>query len=304
MALGITLLAMNTLPMAHALPVGENITHGQADITHHRNEVVVKQHTDKLIMYWTLFDIGSDSGVRFEQPDKNSVALNKVTASSPSLIRGRLDANGQIFLINPTGILFGTDAQVNVGGLVASTHGIQDADFLRGQYTFTGTGHGAVENFGTITSHEGGGIALLASYVNNKGVLRADMGTIALGAGDAFTLTFDGNRLLNMQIDRATADALIESGNLVISKGGKVLIKADAENATISTVVNAAGVIEVRSLHSVNGRITLASTAGGINIAAASGAVREQPRSLIDGITGQNQGVIAASTEPGSIESH
>ncbi|PNB32059.1 filamentous hemagglutinin, partial [Pseudomonas sp. FW305-130] len=80
------------------------------------------------------------------------------TEPDPSSILGTLNANGQVFLINPNGILFGKGAQVNVGGLVASTLGLSDKDFMAGRYTFSGDSSAAVLNKGTLSA-DGGYVA-------------------------------------------------------------------------------------------------------------------------------------------------
>jgi large exoprotein involved in heme utilization and adhesion len=60
---------------------------------------------------------------------------------------GGLTSNGSLFLINQNGVLFGDDAQVNVGSLVASSMDISNADFLNGNYQFNANGSAAgVEN--------------------------------------------------------------------------------------------------------------------------------------------------------------
>jgi hypothetical protein len=53
-----------------------------------------------------------------------------------SFILGRLDANGQVLLINPNGIVFGGGAQVNVGSLIATTSNMSDANFMAGRLAF------------------------------------------------------------------------------------------------------------------------------------------------------------------------
>src|SRR3546814_530721 len=114
-----------------------------------------------------------------------------------------------IFLINPNGILFGRGSQVNVAGLVASTLNISDADFSAGRYRFTGSGGGQVLNWGTINA-DGGYIALLGANVSNEGLIQANMGTVALVAGEEITLDLAGDGLLNVAVNRGAVEALVE----------------------------------------------------------------------------------------------
>lgn len=267
-AAGMAWLGMSVGGGVWALPVGENITHGQADIAREGGQMVITQHTDKLITDWRSFDISAGNGVRFDQPGKESVALNKVTNLGATLIQGKLDANGRVFLINPAGIVFSQGAEVNVGGLVASTQTMLDTDFISGNYVFSDDSPSAVSNFGTITAHEGGGVALLGAGVNNAGVIQAERGTIALGGGEAFTLTFAGNKLLSLQIDRATLGAWVNNGNLLKADGGQVLLKASAVGSALNTVINTNGIIEANTLNGLAGRITLdGGTQGVVSVA-------------------------------------
>lgn len=266
-ATGIALLSLSALGTAHALPTGGQIKHGDATITSDGAQMVIQQHTDKLVTDWTHFNISAGHGVRFQQPGKDSVALNKVIGAGSTQISGALDANGSVFLINPMGVVFNHGAQVNVGGLVASVQPIQDADFISGNYVFSGNGKGPVENFGSITAHEGGAVALLSPYVNNRGIIRAELGTIALAAGEAFTLTFQGNQLLNLQIDRGTAHGLLANKNLLQANGGQVLLKAQAADAILGTVINNEGIIEANTLNGTAGRITLDGGTQGVKVA-------------------------------------
>ncbi|MDN5939990.1 MAG: filamentous hemagglutinin N-terminal domain-containing protein, partial [Salinisphaera sp.] len=138
------------------------------------------------MIHWDSFNIGANALVNFHQPSLASVVLNRVaTAAGGSEILGQLSANGQVFLLNPNGVLFGRHAQVNVGGLVASTLNMSDADFLAGKHTFSRNGPAAaLTNQGTLNAAEGGYIALLAPEVRNEGAISARLGTAILGAGE------------------------------------------------------------------------------------------------------------------------
>src|SRR5690606_631712 len=130
--------------------------------------------SQQLIATWDTFNIGRDATVNFHQPGASSVALNRVLCSDASQIFGRLNANGQVYLINPTGVLFGSSAAVNVSGLVASALDIADNDFMACRLQFDGKGAGgAVINQGTIRAADGGSVALLGAQVRNEGTVVA-----------------------------------------------------------------------------------------------------------------------------------
>lgn len=194
--------------------------------------------------------------MRFVQPSSSAVALNRVLGSDPSSILGSLSANGKVFLVNPNGILFGQGAQVNVGGLVASTLNITDGDFMSGTYRFSGAGNGSVLNQGSIHAN-GGYVALLGATVSNAGVITASLGTVALAAGNALTLDVAGDGLLNVSVDEGAVNGLVQNGGLIRADGGQVLMTAQAAGNLLNTVVNNTGVIEAQTLENRNGSIRL-----------------------------------------------
>src|SRR5262249_40991329 len=149
-----------TSPAYAQLPQGGQVTAGSAVITRTgAASMVVTQASDKAALSWTSFSIGSGHSVRFDQPSASSIALNRVTGGSRSEIFGSLSSNGQVFLVNPNGILFGRGAQVDVGGLVASTLNIAERDFLDGRYVFSDpSNRAAVVNEGVL---KGGYVALV-----------------------------------------------------------------------------------------------------------------------------------------------
>ncbi|MCA8053468.1 two-partner secretion domain-containing protein [Burkholderia cepacia] len=259
LAAGVSLLGLAAASGAYALPTGGVIAEGQADIaTSADNKTMsIHQHTDKLITNWQDFSVGGGERVSFKQPTNQSIALNRVIGANGSQIHGQLDANGRVFLVNPNGVMFGAGAQVNVGGLVASTQNLTDADFMAGRYRFAGTSGQSVENAGTIAATEGGSVALLGARVSNTGVIRAQMGRVALGAGNAFNVNFDGNGLLNLQVEGGAVDAQANNGGLLKADGGEVLMTARAAGDLLGSVVKNTGTIEAKGLSSRGGKITL-----------------------------------------------
>src|SRR5499427_10547493 len=117
-------------------PTGEQVVAGQASVSRSGTNTLVTQGTDRAAINWQNFDIGSDESVRFAQPSASSIALNRVLGQNPTEIFGSLTANGQIFILNPNGVLFGKGAQVDVAGLVASTLNLSNEDFMSGRYRF------------------------------------------------------------------------------------------------------------------------------------------------------------------------
>jgi filamentous hemagglutinin family protein len=130
------LLVFGPAPKAFALPEGQNVVAGSATFTEQGNTLNVNQATSKAIINYNSFSIDTQEAVNFHQPSSSSIALNRVVGIDPSSILGSLTANGQVFLINPNGILFGQGAQINVHGLVASTLNIANDDFLSNNYKF------------------------------------------------------------------------------------------------------------------------------------------------------------------------
>jgi len=253
------LLGSLALSPAHALPVGETVINGKADFMRDNaaTHLSINQHSDKLITDWSSFNVGAGERVTFNQPNSSSIALNRVLGTGASDIQGRIDANGQLFLVNPNGTLFGRGAQVNVGGLVVSTQGISNADFLAGNYRFNGTSGDEISNLGTLTATSGGTIALLGGKVSNRGVIQAQQGSIALGAGGDFTLNLDGNKLVGFQVNGALVGNLAHNGGLLKADGGQVLMTARSAAALMESVVNNQGVIEAKTLNQRAGTITL-----------------------------------------------
>jgi filamentous hemagglutinin family protein len=182
-------------------PTGGVVVGGSGSITQSGNSTVINQVSQKLALNWQTFNLAANESVLFNQPGRSAVALNRILDQNPSQIFGKINSNGQIFLINTHGIIFGATAQMNVGGLLASTLDLTPNDFLAGRYNLNVAGARAgIVNHGLIQAASGGSVSLVGGSVLNDGVIFANYGKINLDGADHATLDFDGNGLINIQI--------------------------------------------------------------------------------------------------------
>ncbi|MGB1239617.1 MAG: filamentous hemagglutinin N-terminal domain-containing protein, partial [Pseudomonadales bacterium] len=253
-----TAFLLNTT--AHALPQNGSVAAGDAALNYSQNQLDVQQNSAKVIVNWDSFDIQANETVNFNQPSSSSVILNRVQGSNASEIFGKMNANGQVFLVNPHGVTFAPGAQVNVGALVASTLDIKDNDFLNGNYQFeAGSGLGTIANSGQINANT---IALLGNQVTNDGWLIAstdasNRANVAMVAGDKIKLSFGGDGLLAVDVEAGTYNGLVENRQLIRADGGQVLLRAEAADALLGAAVNNSGVIQAQGIAERDGKIVL-----------------------------------------------
>ncbi|MFN3714777.1 MAG: filamentous hemagglutinin N-terminal domain-containing protein, partial [Alcanivoracaceae bacterium] len=260
-----TLLATSLGMSAHAvdLPSGEDIRFGDADIFRDSNSLTVDQHTSNLIINWQDFSIAAGNTVNFLQ-QRSDMVLNRVVGDNPSNIFGSINAGGQVFLINQSGILFAPGARVDAGGLVASTLDMADADFLSGNYLFEGAG-GDVINQGQLVAADGGYIALFGRQAINEGIISARLGSVALASGDRIAMDFTGDGLIRLEVDRAVVDGLVSNHNLIFAEGGRVYMTASAAGDLAATVVNNQGIIEATGVEERDGQVFLTANGGSVS---------------------------------------
>ncbi len=231
---------------ASALPTGLQVVQGQASVVTQGAQMTVR-NTPGAILNWQSFSIGAGNGVYFDQASAASKVLNRVTGNDPSLILGRLGSNGQVWLLNPNGVLFGQGARIDVAGLVASTLRLNDNDFLAGRYRFSAEGNGAaVVNQGSLKTSLGGQVVLLGERVENSGSIEA--GQINLAAARSVTLVDTGAPNLAVRVD-VPAGEVLNLGKLV-ANGGVVDV--------YGAIVNQQGLVQADTLGpDAQGRLVL-----------------------------------------------
>ncbi|BBI48431.1 hypothetical protein HORIV_08520 [Vreelandella olivaria] len=231
------LLPLNAF--ASGLPSGGEIRAGSGSIEQSGHEMRINQNSGRMAIDWDDFSVAEGSRVEFNQPGRDAAALNRVTGDQLSQIRGAIDANGQVFLVNPNGIVFGDTAQVDVGGLVASTLDISPDDFMAGNFTFAGDSRSAIINQGNIRAAEEGYVALIAAEIINKGSISAPRGDVMVGAGSRVTLDMGGP--IKIEVEAALLNTYIEQGGAIQADGGRVYLTAKAAGDLAASVINHTG---------------------------------------------------------------
>lgn len=232
--------------LAANLPTGGQIVAGSGAISQSGNTLTITQTSAKLAADWQSFSIGQGHTVNFVQPSASAVALNRVLGADVSVIQGALNANGQVFLVNPNGVLFTPSAQVNTGALVASTLQLSTGDFMAGNYRFGGNSTAGVTNEGSITTASGGAVALIAARIENTGNITAPQGHVLMGAGSTVRLDLGGP--VKLEVEAGALNTLITQGGAIRADGGVVYLTAKAAGDLASSVINHTGITEARTL--------------------------------------------------------
>ncbi|MGE9899838.1 filamentous hemagglutinin N-terminal domain-containing protein, partial [Mitsuokella multacida] len=252
-AITAAMMAMSVGGIAYAMPQGEVIRSGKGEITRQDKDMTVNQDSKRLAIDWSGFDIANDERVTFRQPDKDSVALNRVVGDAASVIDGTLSGNGHVYVINPNGVLFGKNASVDVGSLVASTARISDSDMTNFAnadgitMAIPEDSSAKVINAGTIRA-EGGLVVLHAAEVENSGTITNPEGTTALAAARNLSLSADTAGKINFTVDGALAKAKALNSGALKADGGYLVMTARSAGDVMSTVVNNTGTMEAKTL--------------------------------------------------------
>jgi len=255
---------------AFANPVVDpNIRPQGANITTSPNRVNVNQTSPQAIIQWQSFNINKGQTTHFVQTP-NDVALNRINPQQGvSQIFGTLSGRGQIILVNQAGIFFARGAQVNVGSLIASTSDITNRNFLAGKYIFNihdPRFAGSIINQGTIIAAQHGLVALLATSIDNNGIIHATLGNVILASGNKFTVSFGNDELINFTIDEPTAHANINQSGTIKANGGRILITASAAEGIVDNAINMQGVLQAKSVAQQQGEIILLAKGGSVNV--------------------------------------
>ena len=303
MAVAVSVLGLSGVVQAG--PSGGEVVAGDATITPGALQTLIEQMSSKAVINWNDFSIDPGELVRFIHQNSSDVTLNRVTGDTVSQIRGALTANGNIFLINPNGIVFGAGAEVDVAGLLATTFDIADQDFMDGKFNFSGElmSNASITNQGKIELSGDGFVYLIAPNVENTGHIIANVGRVTLANDGSYDIDLTGNGLVKFSVtdvDLSGAEGTIKNSADGQIEAGHVLLSGSQKDAVVSSVVNQGDITAATEL-------TLAGDdleqSGNLTVTGPDGEVRLQADNAITSTGGLIKGdtaVLQAGTGIGA----
>ncbi|QEQ62678.1 filamentous hemagglutinin N-terminal domain-containing protein [Haemophilus influenzae biotype aegyptius] len=211
--------------MANGLQ-GMEVVSGSASMSINGKSTTIT-NSPNAIINWKQFNINQDELVRFVQENSNSAVFNRVTSDQISQLKGALNSNGQVFLINPNGIVMGKDAVINAAAFTASTLNILDEDLKARNFNFEQAKDKAmaqIVNNGLISVSKNGSVNLIGGSVKNNGVIKVEDGNILLLAGQKVTISDMTNPTITYSVV-APENKAVNLGT-IFAKNGKIQVHA------------------------------------------------------------------------------
>lgn len=268
-----SMLAPLGAPPTFANPQGGQVVGGSATITGAAGSMVVQQNSIRSVINWQSFSTSAGETVRFNLPSAQAAILNRVTGAQMSSLMGSLSSNGQVYLLNPNGVVVGPNGKVATAGFVASTLDLSNDQFMSGgAQTFKGRSTAGIVILGTVKA-DGGDVLLAAAQVDNGGRLLSPSGQIILSAGSELIY-------VPGQTGNITIAAPAPASGAAVSNTGVIAaahVQLAAAGSAYALAVNNGGQISATGVSNVGGHVVLDGGSGDVvdsgSISASGGAV-------------------------------
>ena len=275
-----------------ANPTGGVVVQGSATMVSNGSQLLVHTQnaagTQQSAINWQSFSIPAGSTTYFQQPSATSTVINRVVTATPSLIYGTLGSNGQVVLVNQSGITLGAGALVDTAGFTASALRMTDADALSGRMRF-GDGSqadGALSVAGSILARSGD-VVLIGARVDTsrEALVQAPNGSTLLAAGQQVEITGRGLEGIRLQV-QAPTDAAVNLGTLqgdAVGMFASTLRHSGVAQAHAVTVDGGRVYLKASDLLQVDGQVQARALAGrGGSIQATAGQVAVGATAVLD----------------------
>ena len=107
--------------VAFAAPTGENVVSGGATVTRSGSDTNINSSNANNVIKWSDYSLVHGERVVHDGGAKTNNYLNIVTGANTSNIDGKIEGGKNVYIVNPNGVIFGKNAEVNVGHLHVST---------------------------------------------------------------------------------------------------------------------------------------------------------------------------------------
>lgn len=248
---------------------------------------------DKAVLTWQAFGSGTDTigltdTLNYVLPTKNASVLNVVAGGANTTIDGSIVSNGNVYVLNPNGIVVGNGARIDTNAFYLGTSdNTAFASYYFGQNGKLPSQDGLATLAGSTSVNAGAiirvtdnitiaskNISIGGAFVQGNLNLAAD-GAVAVGsAGLAY---IDGALAIT---NTSGATVLGSAGNNLIVTGN---ITSKGGTASSFATVGTAGSIQAKSANIVGGNVTSdkintsALTIDGTNVTVNVGAVASNP---------------------------
>ena len=257
------------------------VTAGSATAVVTQNALKVTQTSNSAILNWSSFNIGANGSVTFKQPSTSSIALNRIFQGSPSQILGQLNANGQVYLVNLNGFLFGAHSTVNVGSLLVSSLPLTLTD----------------ANFGN---------GILSPLQSDKPIFDATLDPLAPGSGRTSVLDMNGNPVLDANGKPLAVQGLVQPGaQMTAADQGRLMLAGQSitNGGTLTApdgqVILAAGTkvyLQADSDPSLRGLIVEVDGQGSVTNQLSGSLSTPRGNTTLVGLAVNQEGRISATT--------
>jgi len=261
---------------------------------------------NNLFHRFDAFTVEAGHTANFVTPGTTQAVIGQVSGGNQSYIDGTLQVSGSdadLYLINPAGILFGENAQLNLGGSFTATtadqlgfgdtwvdvataqdYGQIEASQIEASqieagpsaYKFTTQTPGSIINHADLSVEGANAVRFIGGEIDNAGTISAPAGEITLAAvpGESLVRLESAGSLLNLELNIA-AEAQQYSTITPLSLPALLTGEGDASNSAIALQTNNDGTTSLVGSVVLTGKLDVSSqadeqTGGEINVLGTS----------------------------------